>query len=281
MLRGGMGAEEPGARWFPAPAIQATGALHLCGAVALAFPGADWRWVAGALVANHAVLFAGCLIPRSRLLGPNLVRLPEAAAARGEVGLTFDDGPDPEVTPRVLDELDRRGARATFFCVGARAAAHARVVREIAARGHAVESHTQHHSHAFGWYGPRRLRREIAAAQDAIAGAAGSAPVFFRAPDGVRNPMLDGALARFGLRYVSWRRRGFDSVDGNAERVLRRLTRGVRAGDVLMLHDGPPIRALPDGPTVLRVLPRLLDALAERGLRSVTLRSAFGVAAAG
>jgi peptidoglycan/xylan/chitin deacetylase (PgdA/CDA1 family) len=103
--------------------------------------------------------------------------------------------------------------------------------------------------------------------------------VFFRAPDGVRNPMLDGALARFGLRYVSWRRRGFDAVDGNAERVLRRLLRGVRAGDVLMLHDGSTVRPRPSGPTVLRVLPRLLDALAERGLRSVTLRSAFGVAA--
>jgi len=281
ILRTGMGTHGRSESWFPAPAIQATGALHLCGAVALAFPGGDWRWIAGTLVANHAVLFAGCLVPRSRLLGPNLVRLPADAAARGEVALTFDDGPDPEVTPRVLDLLDRRRAAASFFCIGSRAAAHTGVVREIVARGHAVESHTQHHSHAFGWYGPTRLRREIAAAQDAIASAAGSAPIFFRAPDGVRNPMLDGALARFGLRYVSWRRRGLDAVDGNADRVLRRLVHRVQAGDVLMLHDGAAVRRQPSGPTVLRVLPRLLDALAERGLRSVTLRSAFGVAAAG
>ncbi|HTO70440.1 MAG TPA: polysaccharide deacetylase family protein [Myxococcota bacterium] len=265
--------------WFPAPAIQATGALHLCGAVALAFPGADWRAVAGALVANHAVLFAGCLVPRSRLLGPNIVRLPAANAERGEVALTFDDGPHPELTPRVLDLLDARGAKATFFAIGAHAAANAGVVRDAVARGHAVESHTQHHSHHFGWYGPRRLRREIAAAQAAIAAAAGRAPAFFRAPDGVRNPMLDGALARFGLRYVSWRRRGFDAVDANADRVLARLLRGLAPGDVLMLHDGSALRRPLAEPAVLKVLPRLLDALAERGLRSVSLRQAFGVAA--
>src|SRR5262247_946025 len=121
-------------RWRPAPALQATAALHLGAAVALAWPLGEWPWVVGALVANHAVLFGASLAPRSRLVGPNLVRLPAAAARRGEVAITFDDGPDPEVTPRVLDLLDERRAAASFFCIGERAAAQPQLMREIVRR---------------------------------------------------------------------------------------------------------------------------------------------------
>ena len=116
-------------RWRPAPALQATAALHVGAAVALAWPLGEWSWIVGALVANHAVLFGASLAPRSRLVGPNLVRLPAAAARRGEVAITFDDGPDPEITPRVLDLLDERRAAASFFCIGERAAAHPQLVR--------------------------------------------------------------------------------------------------------------------------------------------------------
>src|SRR5262249_52020200 len=156
------------------------------GALALALPSTDWRWIAGTLLANHGLIFAATLAPRSRVLGPNVVRLPEAAVARDEVALTFDDGPDPEVTPRVLDILDRHGAAASFFCIGERAAAHPALVREIVARGHAVESHSQVHSLAFAAFGPRRLQREVEAAQRAITEAAGAAPRVFRAPPRAR-----------------------------------------------------------------------------------------------
>ena len=77
-----------------------------------------------AIAANHALLTAMGLWPRSTWLGPNLVRLPEAARARGEIALTFDDGPDPEVTPAVLDLLDERAVKASFFCIGDRARAN-------------------------------------------------------------------------------------------------------------------------------------------------------------
>lgn len=263
-------------RWRPAPALQATAALHVGGALALAgWPGA-WPWIAGTLVANHGLLVAGSMAPRSRLLGPNRVRLPEAAARRREVSLTFDDGPDPELTPRVLDLLDARGATASFFCIGEQAAAHPRLMREIVARGHSVESHSQRHATAFAFYGPWRLLRDIEAAQRAITSASGSAPVFFRAPFGARNPMLDPTLLRLGLSYVSWTRRGYDMVDRSAPRVLRRLTKGLAAGDVLLLHDGVLFREKAAEATVLTVLSKLLDELAKRDLRAVSLRVACG-----
>ncbi len=248
--------------------------LHVAGVAVLVLQPWLWPWVLGGLAVNHLLLILAVLWPRGRIVGPNLIRLPPAAAARNEVSLNFDDGPDPEVTPRVLDLLDRHQARASFFCVGEKAAAFPQLVREIARRGHSVENHSQRHSNAFAFYGLGRLRREVGAAQAAIAGITTRAPEFFRAPAGFRSPLLDPVMASCGLRYVSWTRRGFDTVHGNADAVLRRLTRRLGPGDILLLHDGAPAR-MPDGePVVLAVLPALLDRLAARGLKPVTLPDA-------
>ena len=268
----------PAARpWRPAAAVKASVVLHVGGIAVLAAAPEAWTAVLAAVAANHLALFGASFAPRSGLLGPNLTRLPDAAVARREIAITFDDGPDPEITPRVLDWLDRAGARGTFFCVGARAEAHPGVVREIVRRGHAVENHSQQHSTAFGWYGPDRLRREIGAAQDTLVRLAGRAPAFFRAPFGVRSPFLDPVLARLGLRYVSWTRRGYDTVDADAARVLGRLADRLDAGDVLVLHDGMATgRAGRGQPAVLDVLPRLLELAAGRGLKPVTLGAACG-----
>jgi len=261
-------------RWRPAPAIGLTLLLHAAGVLVLVLRPSLWPWVLGGLIANHLLLTAAVLWPRGRVLGPNRVRLPRAAAARNEISLNFDDGPDPAVTPRVLDLLDRHRARASFFCIGEKAAAFPELVKEIARRGHSVENHSQRHSSAFAFYGLAGLRREVDAAQAAIAGITGRAPAFFRAPAGFRSPLLDPVMAARGLHYVSWTRRGFDTVDGDADRVLRRLARGLAPGDILLLHDGAPARTRDGEPVVLAVLPALLDRLAARGLKPVTLPDA-------
>jgi peptidoglycan/xylan/chitin deacetylase (PgdA/CDA1 family) len=260
--------------WQPAPAVLVTAVLHAAGVILLVAQPSLWAWVLGGLAANHVVLAAASLWPRGRLLGPNLVRLPDASAARAEVSLNFDDGPDPEVTPRVLDLLDRHRARASFFCIGGKAEAHPEIVREIVRRGHSVENHSYHHRHTFAFHGLGGLRRQVQAAQSAIARIAGQAPRFFRAPAGFRNPLLDPVLTRCGLRYVSWTRRGFDTVQRDPDAVLRRLTRKLRAGDILLLHDGASTRTSSGEPVVLAVLPRLLARLEREGLRSVSLPAA-------
>lgn len=260
--------------WRPAPAVGLSLLLHVAGVAVLVLQPSLWPWVLGGLVVNHLLLIAAVLWPRGRVLGSNLVRLPPAAAARNEVSLNFDDGPDPVVTPRVLDLLDRHQARASFFCIGEKAAAFPELVREIARRGHSVENHSHRHSNAFAFYGLGRLRRELDAAQAAIAGITGRSPAFFRAPAGFRSPLLDPVMAACGLRYVSWTRRGFDTVRGNADEVLQRLTRGLGPGDILLLHDGASARTRDGEPVVLAVLPALLDRLAARGLKPVTLPDA-------
>jgi peptidoglycan-N-acetylglucosamine deacetylase len=261
--------------WSPSPFLKASAALHAGAAVgALAAP-ALWPWALGAVVANHAVITAAGLLPRTTLLGPNMVRLPPAARARREIALTIDDGPDPKVTPAVLDLLDEAQVKATFFCIGWRARQHPALCREIVARGHRVENHGYAHSNAFSLFGPTRMRRDIAAAQAVLADATGRAPRFFRPTAGLRNPFLDPVLSSLDLRLAAWTRRPYDTRDGRPERVLQRLTRGLAPGDILLMHDGHAALA-PDGrPVILSTLPMLLLTLQEQGLRPVTLRQSL------
>ena len=147
--------------WRPTPLAGFSLALHGALAIALVVSPAAWPWIIAVVAANHALLTAAVFMPRTQLLGPNVNRLPEAAARRREVALTFDDGPDPQNTPQILAWLDRHGAKASFFCVGEKAAAHPEIVREIAQRGHSVENHSYRHSNAFACFGIGRTTREV------------------------------------------------------------------------------------------------------------------------
>lgn len=260
--------------WKPSPAIKLSFAVHGAAAAGLLAAPAAWPWALAALGLNHLVLTAAGLLPRSTLLGPNLTRLPAAAGARGEIALTIDDGPDPEVTPRVLDQLDAASAKASFFCIGHRARAHPALCREIAARGHRIENHGDSHSWAFSSFGITRMRADIAAAQATLADLSGQAPCFFRPTAGLRSPLLDPVLAGLDLRLAAWTRRPYDTRDGTAQTVLERLTRRLAAGDILLLHDGHAGRSTAGEPLILAVLPDLLRTIAERGLRPVTLAAA-------
>jgi peptidoglycan/xylan/chitin deacetylase (PgdA/CDA1 family) len=258
--------------WRPNSTVHLTILIHLSALIALVIRPAWWPWVLAVLAANHLSLALIGMWPRSRLLGDNIVRLPHAAAHRGEIALTFDDGPNPEVTPKVLDILEHYGAKASFFCVGETAAAHPEIVREILNGGHTIENHSMRHSGLFGFYGSAALRRDIDSAQTVLSGIAGQPPRFFRAPMGFRNPMLDPVVAHLGLQYMSWTRRGFDTVARDPAAVLRRLLRGLAAGDILLLHDR---RSLHGEPIVLAVLPALLEKLAAAGLKAVSLKTAM------
>jgi len=142
-------------------------------------------------------------------------------------------------------------------------------------QGHRIENHSQHHRHYFSVLGPRSLAREIAAAQETIERVTGTAPCFFRAPAGLRNPFLQPILTRFDLKLASWTRRGFDTVNADPAAVLGRLRRGLGAGDILLLHDGHAARTPSGAPVIVEVLPALLAACSAAGLKPMTLHSAL------
>jgi peptidoglycan/xylan/chitin deacetylase (PgdA/CDA1 family) len=264
-------APAPAESWPWPPAIRASAAWHVAAIGAgVLVPGA-LPWAIGAIVLNHALITGAGLTPRSSLLGPNVTRLPEAAGARREVAITIDDGPEPEVTPQVLDLLDAHGQRATFFCIAERVLAHPELAREIVVRGHSIQNHTARHRHNFSFLGPRGFAAEIARAQDILSDVTGQRPTCFRAPAGLRNPFLEPVLHRLGLSLVSWTRRGFDTREGDATKVMARLSHNLQARDILLLHDGNAARTAAGQPVLLEVLPLLLERLRADGLRSVTL----------
>ena len=267
-----------------APFVRASLVLHAGAAAAVLLRPHTWPWALGAVAADHLMLVASGLWPRSSVLGPNWTRLPSrllpAAGSPGLVALTIDDGPDPEVTPRVLELLAEHAVHATFFCIGERVVRYPRLARVIAEQGHAIGNHSYRHPLRFPLLGPGRIAREIARAQEAIVSATGHVPRFFRAPAGLRNVFLQPLLAHANLQLASWTRRGFDTVTAQGPVVLARLTRGLGAGDILLLHDGHAARTASGTPVIHEVLPPLLAAIAQARLTPVTLPVALERAAA-
>jgi peptidoglycan-N-acetylglucosamine deacetylase len=259
--------------WKPSAAIKASAVLHV-GALAGLAAGVAWPWAVGGLLANHAVLTIAGLWPRSSLLGSNMLRLSQAACDAQQIAVTIDDGPNPQVTPAVLDILAAANAHATFFCIGKAVEAHPQLAREIVRRGHTIENHSYAHRHHFSIMGLGQLRSEIGRAQDVISQITGRSPIYFRAPAGLRSPLLDPVLQGLNLKLVSWTRRGFDTVTTDPNKILKKLENNLAAGDILLLHDGHAA-ASPNGkPVVLDVLPKLLATVQTRGLRAVSLRDA-------
>ena len=261
--------------WRPTPLIVASIAIH-AGALAylLAAP-SNWPLAVAAIVVDQIILTSAGLWPRSTMLGPNWRSLPPQAVSRNEVAITIDDGPDPVITPQVLNILDQYHAKATFFCIGDRALKYREICQEIVRRGHALENHSQGHLHRFAMLGLGGIEREIRSAQETIFDITGQPPIFFRPPAGLRNPLLEPVLARHNLQLVSWTRRGFDTRESCSIKVTNRLLQGIEAGDILLLHDGNAARTASGDPIILQVLPRLLEAIADSKLHPVTLRDAL------
>lgn len=262
-----------GSSWRPTPFLGASAGLHGAALAALWASPQTWPWVLTALLGNHLAIGTVGMFPRCGWLGANMTRLPAAAAGTSMVGLTFDDGPDPDVTPAVLEMLAQAGMKATFFCIGRRAEQHPDLITAIRTAGHGIENHSYSHPNSFALRGRRGMAREIRRGQSAIAESGGGAPRLFRAPAGIQNPLLQSALADAALSLVSWTRRGFDTVTRDGARVARRLTRRLAPGDILLLHDGSSAYDLCGRPVVLESLPRVLDELVKKGLRSDALQT--------
>lgn len=251
-------------------AVKLSVVLQAAALPALVVPGA-WPWVIAWLLTQHSILSVAGTIPRSTLLGANRTRILDQSA----VALTFDDGPDPDITPKVLELLSERGLQATFFLIGARARAHPTLVRQIVEAGHGVENHTQSHSSWFCTFSPSRLSAEITQAQEAVIATGTPPPSHFRAPAGVRSPWLQPVLKHYGLQLTSWSRRGFDTSQSDPSRVLGRLTKNLQGGEILLLHDGNAGATAEGVPMVLEILPTLLDEIERLGLRVRPLRVAI------
>jgi peptidoglycan/xylan/chitin deacetylase (PgdA/CDA1 family) len=181
----------------------------------------------------------GAVAASSELFGPTLRH---TSSAR-EIALTFDDGPNPAVTPRLLELFDRHAVRATFFLIGKFARACPDLVGEISARGHSLGNHTETHANLF-FKSRAAIGDELARCQDAIATATQAEPPrWMRLPYGYRNPLLDREVQRAGMQgIVMWSKICRDWKPPPPEKLIGRLARVARPdskhGDIVLLHDG-------------------------------------------
>jgi len=196
-------------------------------------------------------------------------RFPERRAGDC-LALTFDDGPDAAVTPKVLDLLDRLGLRASFFVLGEAVAAAPGLLAEVCSAGHLVGVHGWAHRHHLvrspGW-----VVEDLNRAVQTVGEITGQAPAWFRPPYGQLSAGSLRAARQLGLQTVLWSTWGREFADSDLERVRRRLVAGLRPGAVVLLHDSDRVAPPGTGARTVAVLPRLADALAERGLRAEAL----------
>ena len=246
--------------------VATAGVLAMTGYAVLAHP-PPVEWTALALLAYVALLLSGVLILRLRVFVDAVVRGPEGA--RG-VALTFDDGPHPQWTPRILDVLAKRGARATFFVVGRKAEAHPEVVQAILDAGHAVGLHSHEHDRLFSLRGERRVRADLERGLAALEKVTGARPHLFRPPIGHTNPTIARVVEALDLAVVGWTVGGHDGLAGaKPEDVVVRVRRSLADGAIVLLHDSP--ESGDREPAALRALPDILEAIHASGLTVVPL----------
>jgi peptidoglycan/xylan/chitin deacetylase (PgdA/CDA1 family) len=218
---------------------------------------------AGVALASAAGLCTyGVVADESQMFGRTLVAPPEP----GQLALTFDDGPNPAATPRLLETLAKRGARATFFLIGDYVLREPALTREIAAAGHSVGNHTMHHL----WL-PRhpsaKIRAELLACNAAIEQTLGAPVKLFRPPHGAKRPAVLRIANELGMQTVQWNLMVGDWKNRSAEDILQRLRNGIAAnqkrgrGTNAVLHDGSQFEPRADRTATVDAVAMLLDAL--------------------
>jgi peptidoglycan/xylan/chitin deacetylase (PgdA/CDA1 family) len=223
----------------------------------------DFSLVGGVVLGLLVVTGLGVAIPQLRLFGDYICR---GSPSKKRVALTFDDGPDPRSTPQLLDLLRAERIPAAFFCIGKKVEADPALAARIVQEGHLLENHSYAHSHFTNFYSRGRLQRELVLTQSAILKATGVAPAYFRPPVGLSNPNTFRAARCLRLHVVGWTIRSLDTVIADPQKIVARITSGLRPGAIVLLHDGN-IRT----EKLLRTVKSSLDSLRRLGYEIVRL----------
>ena len=245
----------------------ATAAVVVLALRSVLFAPPPLAWSIAAFVAYVALLLSGVFVLRWRVFADAVIRGPKDA--RGVV-LTFDDGPDPVWTPRVLDLLDASSSKATFFVIGRKAELHAGVVRDIVRRGHAIGVHSYEHDRLFSLRTERSVRADLERALTALEQITGERPMLFRPPIGHTNPTIARVADALDLVVVGWSVSGRDgTARADPDAVAARVRAGIRDGAIVLLHDASE-RGTHE-PAGARALPQILRAIDAANLEVVPL----------
>lgn len=221
---------------------------------------------AGAACTAGGILAWAAVAPSAQVFGHTICITGDPSA----IALTFDDGPNPSVTPLLLDLLERHKVRASYFLIGMHARAFPALAKEIADRGHTIGNHTDTHP-KLTFLSPRRIKEELSRCDEAIENATGFKTHWMRPPFGFRGPQLAPILHRRGdADMIMWSIWAWDWKPQPPEPVINRLRRA-RGGDIVLLHDGDHRVPQGDRRHTVAALAHWLPRWKESGLRFITL----------
>ncbi|MCX7551456.1 polysaccharide deacetylase family protein [Xanthomarina sp. F2636L] len=189
--------------------------------------------------------------------------------SENQVAITFDDGPNPEFTPRVLELLKSYQAKATFFCIGLNTENYPKLINNIINEGHTIGNHTYSHHNMFGFFSTQQVIDELKQTNDLVLEKTGLKLKLYRPAFGVTNPRIKKALEITKLQAIGWNKRSLDTTSLNKEHVLKRASKNLKKGDVILLHDSSE--------KSLWVLEQLLLILQKKDLQAVTIDKLFNI----
>lgn len=181
--------------------------------------------------------------------------------SENHISITFDDGPNPDFTPKVLALLKENNAKVTFFLIGKNAEKHHEIVRQIVEDGHTIGNHSYSHSKNFGFFSSEKVAAELNKTNSILKEITGKEIKMFRPPFGVTNPNIRRALKNTGHFSIGWSKRSLDTTKLSEERILKRITSDLKKGDIILLHDSSV--------KTIAVLEQLLLTLQPHKLQSV------------
>lgn len=187
------------------------------------------------------------------------------------ISLTFDDGPHPEHTLKTLALLRKFSQKATFFVIGKNADKNADIVKQILADGHTIGNHSHGHSQIIGFYPTKKVISEIEQTNKILREQTGKHTLLYRPPFGVTNPNIAKAITKTNMQAIGWNTRSLDTLKISEGTIYKRITRNLKPGDVVLLHD--------TSEKTLRVLERLLVTMKKKDITSVTINELFNIKA--
>ena len=185
------------------------------------------------------------------------------------ISITFDDGPNLDYTPKVLNLLKKYNAKATFFCIGKNIKSNPSLIKKIIDDGHTIGNHTYTHSNLIGFFNKKRILKEIDETNKEIFKITNKNMMFFRPPFGVTNPMISKAIKETGHKVIGWNIRTYDTIIKNPNIIFHIISRKIRPGSIILLHD--------KSNTTIQLLEMILIFLKKNNYKSITIDKLFNL----
>ena len=186
---------------------------------------------------------------------------------KGNICLTFDDGPDPIMTPKILEILNKHGIKGSFFLIGENALSNQELVKQISNEGHSIGNHTYYHKPTFSISSKKKITEEIKKTNQLLEQITSKKIIFFRPPFGITNPNIEKTLKKLEMTSVGWDVRSLDTITKDAEKLSNRVINGInKGGSIILFHDRCK--------STLSILENVIIYCHEKGLKFKTINNA-------